>query len=155
MRRLVATLAAVSALMLALSASPALANSPAVHSSFDATESVFVCGDNSYTVTSGTVSVVMHLGSSASGNLNGTFTGTPKRVVAVDEDGNVYSIVGAIWSGFTVNAQTGGFQTTFTGKLQIVSQGGGTADSVNVVFHISPNGDINSFDFGTCLPPEG
>jgi len=153
MRRVVATLAAVSAL--ALGASPALANGPAVHSSFDPTGSVFVCGPNTYTVTSGTVSVVMHEGSSASGNLNFTFTGTPKQVVAEDEDGNVYSIVGAIWSGFTANAQTGDFQTTFTGKLQIVSEGGGTADSVNVVFHISPNGDITSFDFGTCVLPPG
>jgi hypothetical protein len=153
MRRFVAMLAAVSALALALSASPALANGPAVHSSFPVTGDVFVCGANTYTITSGTVSVVMHEGSSTSGNLNGTFTGTPKRVVAVDEDGNVYSIVGAVWSGFTFNAQTGGFQTTFTGKLQIVSQGGGTADSVNVVFHISPNGDVNDFDFGTCPPP--
>ena len=89
-------------------------------------------------------------GSSASGNLNGTFTGTPTGVVAVGEDGNEYRIVGAVWGGFTINAQTGGFQSTFTGKLQIVSQGGGTADSVNVVFHVSPNGNINEFNFGTC-----
>ncbi len=150
MRRFVATLAAVSALALALGASPVLANGPAVHFSFPVTGDVFVCGANTYTITSGTVSAVMHEGSSTSGNLNGTFTGTPNRVVAVDAAGNVYSIVGAVWSGFTFNAQTGGFQTTFTGKLQIVSKGGGTADSVNVVFHISPNGNINDFDFGTC-----
>ena len=154
MRRLVATLAAVSAL--ALSASPVLANGPAVHDSFPVTGDVFVCGANTYTVTSGTVSTVTHQGSSASGNVNFTFTGTPKQVVAEDADGNVYSIVGAIWGGGTFNAQTGGSQMTFTGKLQIVSQGGGTADSVNVVSHISPNGDVNDFDFGTCvLPPEG
>ncbi len=150
MRRRIAALAALFALALAFSSSPALANGPAVHDSFSVVGAVFVCGDNTYTITSGTVSAVMHEGSSASGNLNGTFTGTPKRVVAVDEDGNEYSIVGAIWSGFSLNAQTGGFQSTFTGKLQIVSAGGGTADSVNVVFHMSPNGDINSFDFGTC-----
>jgi hypothetical protein len=150
MRLRVAALAAVSALTLALSVSPVLANGPAVHDSFPVAGDVFVCGANTYTVTSGTLSVVMHEGNSASGNLNGTFTGTPMRVVAVDQDGNEYSIVGAIWFGFSFNAQTGGFQTTSTGKLQIVSKGGGTADSVNVVFHISPNGDINSFDFGTC-----
>ena len=147
MRRLLVTLAAVCAL--ALGASPVLANGPATHSSFPVTGFVFVCGPNTYTITSGTVTSVMHDGSSASGNLNGTFTGTPKKVVAVDAAGNVYSIVGAVWGGFTFNAQTGGFQTTFTGKLQIVGQGG-TADSVNVVFHISPNGDVNDFDFGTC-----
>jgi len=148
MRHVLSTL--IAACALALSAAPVLANGPAVHSSFPVTGDVFVCGANTYTVTSGTVSAVTHEGGSASGNLNGTFTGTPKQVVAVDEDGNEYAIVGAVWSGFSFNAQTGGFQTTFTGKLQIVSQGAGTADSVNVVFHISPNGDINSFDFGTC-----
>ena len=148
MRRLLSTL--IAACALALSAAPVLANGPAVHFSFPVAGDVFVCGTNTYTITSGTVSAVSHEGSSASGNANCTFTGTPKKVVAVDEDGNEYSIVGAVWSGFTVNAQTGGSQSTFTGKLQIVSQGGGTADSVNVVFHISPNGDINSFDFGTC-----
>jgi len=150
MRRFVATLAAVSALALALSAAPVLANGPAVRSSFQVTGDVFVCGANTYTITSGTVSSVMHECSSASGNLNFIFTSTPTRVVAVDAAGKVYSIVGAIWGGATLNAQTGGFQTTFTGKLQIVSQGGGTADSVNVVLHISPNGNINEFDFGTC-----
>ncbi len=149
MRRLVATLA-VSALLLAIGAAPVLANGPAVRSSFPVTGSVFVCGANTYTITSGTVSGVTHEGSSASGNLNGTFTGTPTGVVAVDEDGNQYRIVGAVWGGFTFNAQTGGFQSTFTGKLQIVSQGGGTADSVNVVLHVSPNGKINAFNFGTC-----
>ena len=155
MRRLVATLAAVSALVLALSVSPALANSPAVHSSFPAAGAVFVCGANTYTVTSGTVYIVIHQGGSASGNTNVTGTITLRNVVAEDEAGNVYSIVGAQWFGATFNAQTGGSQTTVTAKFQIVSQGGGTADSVNLVLHISPNGDINSFDFGTCVPPGG
>jgi len=148
MRRVLSTL--ITACALALSAAPVLANGPAVHDAFPVTGDVFVCGANTYTIISGTVSTVSHEGSSASGNLNGTFTGTPRKVVAIDEDGNEYSIVGAVWSGFSFNAQTDGFQTTFTGKLQIVGQGGGTADSVNVVFHISPNGDINDFDFGTC-----
>lgn len=151
MRRLLSTV--IAACALALSAAPVLANGPAVHDAFPVTGDVLVCGVNNYTITSGTVSIVSHEGSSTPGNLNGTFTGTPKKVVAVDEDGNEYSIVGAVWSGFSLNAQTGGFQTTFTGKLQIVSRGGGTVDSVNVVFHISPNGDINAFDFGTCEVP--
>lgn len=151
MRRLVATLAA--ALALALSASPALANGPAVHFSVPVTGDVFVCGANTYTITSGTISIVIHEGSSASGNLNITGTITPRNVVAVDEDGNVYSIVGAEWFGGTYNAKTDALQQTFTAKLQIVSKGGGTADSVNVVTHLSPNGDFNFFDFGTCAPP--
>jgi hypothetical protein len=42
---------------------------------------------------------------------------------------------------------------TFTGKFQIVSRGGGTVDSVNAVFHVSPNENLFSFDFGTCAAP--
>jgi hypothetical protein len=34
-----------------------------------------------------------------------------------------------------------------------VSQDGGTVDSVNVVFHASPNENLFSFDFGTCGAP--
>ena len=37
-----------------------------------------------------------------------------------------------------------------TDKFQIVSQGGGTVDSVNAVEHVSPNGKEFFFDFGTC-----
>jgi hypothetical protein len=74
-------------------------------------------------------------------------------VVLQDAAGNLYSIRGAEWFGSTSNANTGGFQATFTGKLQIVSQGGGTVDSVNVVAHISPNGKKFFLDFGTCEAP--
>ncbi len=155
MRRFVATLAAMSALALALGVAPVLADSPAVHFSFPATGAVFVCETNTYTVTSGTVSIVVHVGSSASGNTNLTGTLTVSKVVAEDEAGNVYRIVGAQWFGATFNAQTGASQSTVTAKFQIVSQGGGTADSVNLVLHISPNGDVNDFDFGTCVPPAG
>jgi hypothetical protein len=37
-----------------------------------------------------------------------------------------------------------------TDQVQIVSQSGGTMDSVNGVEHISPNGKEFFFDFGTC-----
>ena len=57
-----------------------LANGPAVRSSLPVTGDVFVYGANTYTITSGTVSGVTHEGSSASGNLNGTFAGTPSDV---------------------------------------------------------------------------
>jgi hypothetical protein len=43
-------------------------------------------------------------------------------------------LVGAVWVGRTFNANTGGEQFTFTGKLQVVGKGG-TADSVNLTFH--------------------
>ena len=41
-----------------------------------------------------------------------------------------------------------------TGKLQVVSQGSGTVDSVNVTFHVTGvNGNVKAFDFGTCEEP--
>jgi N-acetylmuramic acid 6-phosphate (MurNAc-6-P) etherase len=148
MRRFIAAIAAAGAL--ALSATTAFANSAAIHYSFDATGMVIACGDHSYTVASGTVNVVEHVGTSASGNLNVTATLTPDDVVLVDASGNVYSLAGALWFGGSLNARTGGLADTDTSKIQILSQGGGTVDSLNVVFHISPNGDITSLDFGTC-----
>ena len=129
--------------------SPALANGPAIHSTFSVVGDVFDCDGGTYTIISGLVKEVIHEGTSESGNENFTGTNTPVKVVAVDEDGNEYRIVGAVWFGGTFNAQNGGFQATFTGKLQIVGPGG-TADSVNVVFHISPNGQLVDFDFGSC-----
>jgi hypothetical protein len=59
-----------------------------------------------------------------------------------------------VWFGGSMNAKTGGSAFTDTEKFQIVRQGGGTVDSVNLTTHISPNGDSFSFDFGTCVPPE-
>jgi hypothetical protein len=150
MRRLLTAL--VAACAFALGASPVL-GAGAIHMTEDVTGDVIVCGANTYTVTSGTLRIVLHEGFSASGNINFTGTLTPQHIVAEDGAGNVYSLVGAFWFGATANANTGGAQSTFTGKLQIVSNGGGTVDSVNVVMHISPNGHVSSFDFGTCVAP--
>lgn len=156
MRRIFLLLSSVG-LLLAL-AVPALANQPAEHSTEDVTGDTFQCDSAVYTITSGTLRIVVHEGASASGNLNFTVTLTPQNVVAVDEAGNQYSIVGAVWFGGTVNANTGGEQFTDTEKLQIVSQGGGTVDSVNITFHVTaqPNNIVvKDFDFGTCAAPEG
>ncbi len=136
---------------------PALANQPATHSTEDVTGDTFQCDTAVYTVTSGTISIVVHEGASASGNMNFTVTITPRNVVAVDEAGNQYSVVGAIWFGGTFNANTGGEQFTDTDKLQIVSWGGDIVDSVNLTFHITaqPNNIVvKDFDFGTCAEPE-
>jgi hypothetical protein len=140
--------------LLLLGAPTALANQPAMHFTEDVTGDVFVCGARTYTVVSGTLSVVIHEGESASGNLNFTGTLTPHNVVAEDAAGNTYSIRGAVWFGGTFNAQQGTEQGTFTAKLQIVARGGGTVDSVNVVGHFSPNGKEFFLDFGTCVLPE-
>jgi hypothetical protein len=152
MRRLLLGLLLTGA-ALAIGLQPAVA-SPAVHSEEDVTGAVFTCSDANYTIISGSISLVLHEGVAASGNMNVTGTVTPQGVVAQDEAGNLYDIVGAGWFGGSMNARTGGGAFTDTEKFQIVQQGGGTVGSVNLTTHISPNGDFNSFDFGDCVPPE-
>jgi hypothetical protein len=149
MKRFLLVAAAMASVLL-VGASSALANQPATHFTQDVTGDTLQCGDTTYTIVSGEIAIVMHEGQSASGNGNVTGTITPRNVVLQDQDGNIYSFAGAIWFGATFNANTGGFQATSTDKFQIVSQGGGTVDSVNAVEHVSPNGKEFLFDFGTC-----
>jgi hypothetical protein len=137
---------------LAIGLQPAFA-SPAVHTEEDVTGAVFTCSTTSYTIISGSIRLVLHQDVTASGNMNVTGTITPQQVVAQDEAGNLYDIVGAGWFGGSMNAKTGGGAFTDTEKFQVVRQGGGTVGSVNLTTHISPNGDSFSFDFGTCVPP--
>jgi len=148
---LVGLLIAIAALAVGLQ--PAMA-SPAVHMQQDVTGEVFTCTTTTYTIVSGSIRIAFHEDTTPSGNFNVTGTITPQNVIAEDEAGNLYSIVGAGWFGATVNAKTGGEVFTDTEKFQIVQQGGGTVDSVNTTVHFSPNGDFKSFDFGTCVPPE-
>jgi hypothetical protein len=151
-----AALAFLAVGVLAIGAAPAVASGPAIHFTVPVTGDVIVCDTETYTITSGEIKFVIHEGAAAQGNENFTATITPVKVVAEDESGNEYSVVGAFWFGGTFNANTGGFQETFTGKIQIVRKGGGTADSVNITFHITaqPNNFfVNEFDFGTCEEP--
>ena len=144
--------------MLGVIAPSALANQPAFRFTEDVTGDVIACETSTYTIVSGEIQIVIHEGASASGNHNFTMTITPRNVVAEDEEGNLYAVRGAFWFGGAFNANTGGEVFTFTGKLQIVSKGGGgTADSVNVTFHVTaqPNNFVlKDFDFGTCEEPE-
>lgn len=138
-------------------ATAALANGPAERFTEDVTGDQIICEDATYTITSGEIRIVVHEGAAAQGNENFTFTLTPRKVVAVDESGNLVSVVGAFWGGGAFNANTGGEVFTFTGKLQLVSKGGGSVDSVNVTFHVTaqPNNlVIKEFDFGTCEEPQ-
>ena len=149
LRFLLAIAAMASVLLVGMSS--ASANQPAMHFTQPVAGSdPLQCGDTTYTPISGELVTVVHEGQSASGNTNFTSTITPRQVVLQDQDGNLYSVAGAIWFGGTFNANTGGFQGTSTDKFQILSQGGGTVDSVNGVEHISPNGKEFSFSFGTC-----
>jgi len=133
---------------------PAASASPAQHFVEDVTGDVLECDSATYTITSGSIKIVSHEGTTPSGNTNFTVTITTQRVVAVDEAGNVYSIRGTEWFGATENAQQGTFQATFTGQLQVVARGSGRVDNVKVMEHITfVNGNIKEFDFGTCVAP--
>ena len=84
MRRRLATLAVVSALALALSASPALAGSPAEHfRSMPVGTMTFDCGSTSLHTTSGTMNYVTRSADTPSGNWSLTGTITLSRVTAV------------------------------------------------------------------------
>jgi hypothetical protein len=134
---------------------PAYANGPASHFEEDVTGDTLVCESTTYAITSGSIQIVIHEGEAASGNQNVTGTITPQDVVAEDSAGNTYSVRGALWFGGAVNAQQGTMVFTDTAKLQIISQGSGTVDSVNVTFHVTTvNGNVKAFDFGTCEEPE-
>ena len=155
MRRTIVSMIALGVVM-AL-ATTALANGPAERFTDDVTGDQIICEDATYTITSGEVQIVAHEGAAAQGNHNFTFTLTPRKVVAEDEFGNPVSVVGAFWGGGAFNANTGGEVFTFTGKLQLVSKGGGSVGSVNVTFHVTaqPNNFvIKDFDFGSCEEPE-
>lgn len=139
--------------LLLVLAAPAMAKQPAYRYTEDVTGDELVCQNRIYTITSGELKTVIHEGESASGNINYTITVTLHQVVAVDDDGDEVSIVGAFWFGATLNANTGGFQGTDTYKVQVVGEGVGTVGSVNLTFHVTaqPNNIVvKDFDFGSC-----
>jgi hypothetical protein len=145
---------ALGALAVGLGAGSAFGSGPAQRFIEPVTGDQFVCEDATYTITSGSIQIVVHEGESASGNQNFTFTLTPRKVVAEDADGNVVSIRGATWVGGSFNAQQGTEVFTSTDKFQLVQQDSGTVDNVNLTFHVtSVNGNVKDFDFGTCVPP--
>jgi hypothetical protein len=124
--------------------------SPAIHETADPTGDVFVCDNGeTYTITGGTLKVTMHEDVNAAGGFNFTATIVPKGVTAVNSSGAEFRAVGASWFGATGNP-AGSFQGTFTFKIQLVSVGGGTVDTVNLVAHESTDGSNFFFDHGTC-----
>jgi hypothetical protein len=141
MRKLAGLLAVVVALLLPLAASAAT-----THESFDVTGTVFPCPTHTYTITSGAIKSVMHESVDASGTTHFTVTETPDHVSLVDEDGNVYSLRGAIWFGGR-NDQI----VTATHMLNIVGRGG-VSDSIRLVERFR-NGQLISRDFGSCELP--
>jgi hypothetical protein len=141
MRRLVGLLVLGVALFL-----PQVASAITTRESFDVTGTVFPCPTHTYTVTSGAITSVMHESVDATGTTHFTVTETPDRVRLVDENGNTYSLRGAIWFGGRNDEIL-----TATHMLNIVGRGG-VSDSIRLVEQFR-NGQLISRDFGSCELP--
>jgi hypothetical protein len=125
---------------------PLAASAGTTHDSFDVTGTVFPCPTHTYTVTSGAIKEVLHESVDASGTTHFTVTDTPDNVRLVDEDGNVYSLRGAIWFGGRDDEIL-----TATHMFNIVGRGG-VSDSIRLVERFR-NGELISRDFGSCELP--
>ena len=125
---------------------PCSAAAATTRESFDVTGTVFPCPTHTYTVTSGAIDVVMHESVDATGVNHFTETDTVDRVRLVDEDGNAYSLRGAIWFGGRADQLL-----TATHMLNIVGAGG-VSDSIRLVERFR-FGQLISRDFGTCTLP--
>ena len=141
MRRRLATLAAVSMFALMLGATPALAaGSPLTRATYQAvdlnTEGP-LCG---YTFTAGEVIVTFRTADAVVDPDTGEFTYIPAahqglRGVLAEKDGATYKVLGTeIYNDMKAH---------LTIKLMFVGQGGGLADSVNVVVRFDRYGDMH------------
>jgi hypothetical protein len=125
---------------------PLAARAGTTHESIDLTGGVLPCPTHTYTVTSGAINVVFHESVDARGINHFTETDTPDHVTLVDEDGNVYSLRGAIWFGGRADEIL-----TATHMFNIVGPGG-VSDSIKLVERFR-NGELISRDFGSCELP--
>ena len=107
---------------------------------------MFPCPTHTYTVTSGAITSVRHENTDARGITHFTETETPDRVTLVDEDGNVYSLRGAIWFGGRADQIL-----TATHMFNIVGSGG-VSDTIRLVERFR-FGELISRDFGSCELP--
>jgi polyisoprenoid-binding protein YceI len=128
-----------------------------VHSSFDPTGATFSCLSGDLTVVSGTVNEIDHFNTDNLGRVHVTGTITVHDVTLTDEQGNLYRLSGAAWFGATLPDMSDTAEpivATDTEHFVIRSASGGAFAKVQVVSHISPNGDTFTFDMGSCSPPE-
>ena len=145
MRRSLAAAGSLVGLAVALVA-PAGASAATTRNSFDVTGAVFECPTHTYTVTSGAINEVMHESVDANGTTHFTVTDTPDRVRLVDEEGNLYSLRGAIWFGGRNDEIL-----TATHMFNIVGRGG-VSDSIRLIERFR-DGELISRDFGSCVLP--
>lgn len=109
------------------------------------------CESGSYTATSGGLRYVIHANENPSGNTqtHGTFR---LDDVTVEKNGLTYYASGVNTFTFNYNANSGTFVSIDTEKISIVERGSGLVGRVNAILHVSSDGTVRGFNFGTCEP---
>lgn len=119
---------------------------------------VFACQSGDLTVMSGTIMSTFHENADNSGTYHYTGTVVPHDVTLTDDAGNTYTLSGASWFGGTTTDPNGESQPivgTETDHFVIHDSTGGVFAKVQLVMHISPNGNMFIDDRGTCEEPSG
>ena len=152
-----AAVATLSAAALAGLAGPASASATTFkqHDSFDPTGSVFSCSPTDLTVTGGVVNETFEGVQDANGDVHFTGTIVPHRVTLTDGT-NTYTLSGATWFGNTASGSDldgPPMVATETDHFVIRTTSGGVYAKVQVIMHLSPNGDSFAFDRGSCEAP--
>jgi hypothetical protein len=140
---------------LAAAALSAAAASPASAATIRTTEDVadlfgqIVCPTNTYTLT-GYFTQVINDFDRHDGTLELHEVLNFKHVTATDQVGNTYTVHlnSALNSVATLEANGG--VLTFVMHLNIVARGGGMEDSIRVIWHEGPNGEIDRVS-STCM----
>jgi hypothetical protein len=139
--------AAVAAAALVI-VSTAPASAASTRTTEDVTGETFPCATNTYTL-KGFITVVQeHEHVDAQGQFHTTGTVTTTGLTATDASGTTYAVRGSQWFGF--NETPNGGVGTFTFHLNFIARGAGVVDTVRVVDHFGPNGEI-LHDSSTCI----
>jgi len=127
------------------------------HDSFNPTGQVFDCSPTDLTVTGGTVTEMFEGAQDANGVFHFTGTIVPHDVTLTDGT-STYTLSGASWFGATATQTDDpeGMPTvsTETDHFVIRNASGGVYAKVQLVMHLSPNGDSFVFDRGQCEEPQ-
>jgi len=156
-RMILAAITAAGAIGLsAAAAGAAPANGGTEHSSFPAAGSVFECSGptGDITATSGTVNEIFHWNVDQQGVMHVTGTITPSHDVRLqDSNGDWYTISGASWFGGKAVSEDSPIVFTDTEHFVLHNVTSGGTVNVQIVSHMSPNGNFFMLDRGACEPP--
>jgi hypothetical protein len=122
------------------------------HGSFPATGATITCGPTVLTPTAGVIDVVFHENEDGAGRYHYAGTDTAHGVTLLDADGRSYRLEGASsFSGTSTDPEgLDDVVTTDVEKFTIARDHGGLLGMVDVVNHLSRNGRVTAFEFGSC-----